>query len=168
MSRISIIDVHIDHLVNARPANQRCFSFDLEKPTAKSPWSLFWADCITFIGVPRDGRYFCVLHVFLIKRKTRRDRMRAKFRATRYASRYTNQSPNKEMVGVRSCSVHAVPSNRTRTRDLPIRDRQAMAWNEDDQHPTLGALSAFEWHFLFDEVGLKEGITPMHMVPYRT
>jgi hypothetical protein len=110
MSRISIIDVHIDHLVNARPANQRCFSFDLEKPTAKSPWSLFWAHCITFIGVPRDGRYFCVLHVFLIKRKTRRDRMRAKFRATRYASRYTNQSPNKEMVGVRSCSVHAVPS----------------------------------------------------------
>jgi hypothetical protein len=61
MSRISIVGVHIDHLVNARPANQRRFSFDLERPTAKSPRSLFWADCITFIGVPRDGRYFCAL-----------------------------------------------------------------------------------------------------------
>jgi len=44
---------------NAHPANQRCFSFDLERPTAKSPRSLFWADCITFIGVPRDGLDFC-------------------------------------------------------------------------------------------------------------
>ena len=61
MSRISIIGVHIDHLVNARPANQRCFSFDLERPTAKSLRSLFWADCITFIAVLRDGRYFCAL-----------------------------------------------------------------------------------------------------------
>ena len=47
-----------EHLVNARPANQRCFSFDLEGPTAKSPRGRFWADCITFIGVPHDGRYF--------------------------------------------------------------------------------------------------------------
>jgi hypothetical protein len=50
-------------LVNARPANQRRFSFDLDRPTAKSPRSLFWADCITFIGVPRDGPYFCALQV---------------------------------------------------------------------------------------------------------
>jgi hypothetical protein len=77
---------------------------------AKAGSSVGATDCIAFIGVPRDGRYFCVLHVFLIKRKTRRDRMRAKFRATRYASRHTNQSPNKEMVGVRSCLVHAVLS----------------------------------------------------------
>jgi len=54
MSAISIVGVHIDHLVNARPANQRCFSFGLKRPTAKSPRSLFWADCITFIGVPRS------------------------------------------------------------------------------------------------------------------
>jgi hypothetical protein len=57
--RISTIGVRIDHLVNARPANQRCFSFGLDRPTAKSPHILFWADCMTFISVLHDGQYFC-------------------------------------------------------------------------------------------------------------
>jgi hypothetical protein len=56
MSCISIIGVHIDHLVNARPASPLCVSFDLEGPTARSPRSLSSVGCITSIGVLHDGR----------------------------------------------------------------------------------------------------------------
>jgi hypothetical protein len=53
----SIIGARIDHLVDARPADPRCLSFDLERLTAKSPQSLYWADCVTFISVPHDGAF---------------------------------------------------------------------------------------------------------------
>ena len=64
MSRISIIGVRTDHLVNAPPACPVCISFDLEGLTARSRPSPSWVDCITSIGVLHDGLYFCALQPF--------------------------------------------------------------------------------------------------------
>ena len=56
-----IIGVRTGRLVNARPASPLCISFDLEGPIARSRPSPSWVDCITSIGVPHDGLYFCAL-----------------------------------------------------------------------------------------------------------
>jgi hypothetical protein len=62
MLHISIVGFRTGQLVNARLASPLCISFDIEEPTARLQPSAFWVDCITSMGVPPDGLYFCALH----------------------------------------------------------------------------------------------------------
>jgi hypothetical protein len=58
MSHISIIAVRTGPSINARTANLECVRLGLRESTANSSPSLFWADCITSIGMQRKRTVF--------------------------------------------------------------------------------------------------------------